>query len=68
MKTAEIKELTSAEIEERLAVETENLSRMKLNHAISPLDNPMQIKAIRREIARMNTELRRRELNETITN
>ena len=68
MKIAEIKELTSAEIEERLAVETENLSRMKLNHAVSPLDNPSQIKAVRREIARMNTELRRRELNETITN
>ncbi|MDR1729723.1 MAG: 50S ribosomal protein L29 [Prevotellaceae bacterium] len=68
MKVAEIKELTSTEIEERLAVETENLSRMKLNHAISPLDNPMQIKAIRRGIARLNTELRRRELNETITN
>ena len=68
MKIAEIKELTSAEIEERLAAETDNLSRMKLNHAISPLDNPMQIKAIRRGIARMNTELRRRELNETITN
>jgi len=68
MKIAEIKELTSAEIEERLAVEIENLSRMKLNHAISPLDNPSQIKAIRRGIARLNTELRRRELNETITN
>jgi len=68
MKIAEIKELTSAEIEERLAAETDNLSRMKLNHAISPLDNPMQIKAIRRGIARLNTELRRRELNETITN
>ncbi len=68
MKVAEIKELTSAEIEERLAVETDNLSRMKLNHAISPLDNPSQIKAIRRGIARLNTELRRRELNETITN
>ncbi len=68
MKVAEIKELTSAEIEERLAVETDNLSRMKLNHAISPLDNPSQIKAIRRGIARLNTELHRRELNETITN
>jgi large subunit ribosomal protein L29 len=64
MKIAEIKELTSAEIEERLAAETDNLSRMKLNHAISPLDNPMQIKAIRRGIARMMTELRRREINE----
>jgi large subunit ribosomal protein L29 len=68
MKVAEIKELTNAEIEERLAVETDNLSRLKLNHAISPLDNPSQIKAIRRGIARMITELRRRELNETITN
>ena len=68
MKTAEIKELTVAEIEERLAVESDNLSRLKLNHAISPLDNPSQIKAVRRGIARMMTELRRRELNETITN
>ena len=68
MKVAEIKELTNAEIEERLAVEADNLSRLKLNHAISPLDNPSQIKAIRRGIARMMTELRRRELNETITN
>jgi large subunit ribosomal protein L29 len=64
MKVAEIKELTNAEIEERLAVETDNLSRLKLNHAISPLDNPSQIKVIRRGIARMMTELRRREINE----
>ncbi len=63
MKIAEIKELTSAEIQERLVVEIENLSRMKLNHAISPLDNPSQIKAVRRGIAQMKTELRRRELN-----
>jgi large subunit ribosomal protein L29 len=64
MKVAEIKELTNAEIEERLAVESDNLSRLKLNHAISPLDNPSQIKVIRRGIARMMTELRRREINE----
>lgn len=63
MKIAEIKELTSAEIQERLVTETENLTRMKLNHAISPLDNPSQIKATRREIARMKTELRLRELD-----
>jgi len=68
MKTAEIKELTNAEIEERLDVEIDNLSKMKLNHAISPLDNPSRIKVVRREIARMKTELRRRELNESITN
>ena len=62
MKTAEIKELTTAEIEERLATEQESLTRMKINHSISPLENPMQIKVARRNIARLATELRSREL------
>ena len=62
MKTAEIKELTIAEIEERLASEKENLQRMNINHSISPLENPMQIKVARRNIARLATELRSREL------
>ena len=56
MKTAEIKELTTAEIQERLAAEKEALVRMKLNHSISPLDNPFKT------IARLATELRKREL------
>ena len=62
MKTAEIKELTTAEIQERLASEKEALVRMKLNHRISPLDNPLQIKVARKTIARLATELRQREL------
>ena len=62
MKTAEIKELTNAEIEERLATEKESLQRRKINHSISPLENPMQIKVARRNIARLATELRSREL------
>jgi len=63
MKQAEIKELTVAEIQERLATERENLVRMKLNHSISPLDNPLQIKVARKTIARLATELRAREIN-----
>ncbi len=63
MKTAEIKELTTAEIQERILTEKENLVRMKLNHSISPLDNPLQIKVARRTIARLATELRAREIN-----
>jgi large subunit ribosomal protein L29 len=63
MKTAEIKELTTAEIQERLNTERENLVRMKLNHSISPLENPLQIKVARRTIARLATELRAREIN-----
>ena len=62
MKTAEIKELTTAEIQERLASEKEQLTRLKLNLSISPLDNPLQIKVARKTIARLATELRAREL------
>ena len=61
MKTSEIKELTTAEIQERLATEKEQLVRMKLNHSISPLDNPLQIREARKTIARLETELRQRE-------
>ena len=37
---------------------------LKLNHSISPLDNPSQIKVVRRTIARLATELRQREINQ----
>ena len=63
MKTAEIKELTTAELQERLAAEKEALNRLQLNHSISPLDNPLQIMVARRNIARLATELRAREIN-----
>ena len=64
MKTSEINEMTTNEIVERLEVEKENLVRLKLNHAVSPLDNPMKIKESKRNIARLKTILRNRELNE----
>lgn len=63
MKTREIKELKTDEIRERLDVEQTHLVRLKLNHSISPLDNPSQIKVVRRTIARLATELRQRETN-----
>ena len=62
MKTREIKELNTKEVQERMAAEQEHLVRLKLNHAISPLDNPMQIKVVRRTVARLATELRQREI------
>lgn len=64
MKTSEIKELTNKEIVERLQVEKENLVRLKLNHAVSPLENPMIIKESKQSIARLKTILHERELNE----
>lgn len=63
MKTAEIKELTTAEIQERLEAEKNNLDQLRINHSISPLDNPLQIKVARKTIARLATELRAREIN-----
>jgi large subunit ribosomal protein L29 len=63
MKTREIKELNNQEIRERLDAQNEQLVRLKLNHAISPLDNPLQIKEVRRTIARLATEMRQRANN-----
>lgn len=63
MKIAEVRELSTNELVERLQSEQANYKNMVLNHAISPLENPEQIKKLRRTIARMKTELRQRELN-----
>lgn len=63
MKSTEIKELSVKELTERMNAQKELLERLKMNHAISPLDSPMQIKETRRDIARMATELRQREIN-----
>ena len=63
MKTSEIQELTNAEILERIQTDQDSLLRMKMNHAISPLDNPQVIVNARRNIARLKTILRQREIN-----
>ncbi|MBQ9339415.1 MAG: 50S ribosomal protein L29 [Paludibacteraceae bacterium] len=62
MKANEVREMTTADLQERLAAEKAHLVQMKLQHAISPLDNPLQIRDVRRDIARIATELRKREL------
>ena len=54
---AEIRELTVAEIEERIDAEKANLLRQKLNHSVSPVENPTTLKKARRDIARMMTIL-----------
>ena len=63
MKIAEIKDLTTPELKERLEVEVKTYEQKKINHSISPLDNPSSITRARKQIARMKTELRRREIN-----
>ena len=63
MKTKEIKELETKKLAEKLETEVAKYNMMKINHAVTPVENPSQIKAARRDIARMKTELRQRELN-----
>ena len=63
MKMTELKDLDVKELTEKLENAQAQLNQMKLNHSISPLENPSQIKTVRRDIARMKTELRHRELN-----
>ena len=60
MKMSEIKEFSTKELEERIETEKNTLVRMKLNHAVSPLDNPMKLKYARKDIARMMTEWNKR--------
>ncbi|MEM8898641.1 MAG: 50S ribosomal protein L29 [Bacteroidota bacterium] len=64
MKVKEIRELTLQEIEARIKDETDKLLRLRLNHAISAIENPSDINTIRRTIARLKTVLRERQLSE----
>lgn len=63
MKKEEIKELSTPDLREHLAQMEKDYRQLKINHSISPLDNPAKITADRRMIARVKTELRARELN-----
>ena len=63
MKSKEVRQLETQELAERIETEVAKYNQMKLNHTIAPLENPSLIKAARRDIARMKTELRQRELN-----
>ena len=62
MKIAEIRDLATPELKERIDAEVKAYEQKKINHSISPLDSPAVITQLRREIARMKTELRKREL------
>ena len=66
MKQAEIKELSTKEILEKIETEKVGLTRMKLNHAITPLENPNQIKESRKIIARLKTELSQRHRDQQV--
>ena len=68
MKTKELRDLTIAELRERVATESAAYDRMKMNHSVSPLDRPHTLTEKRKEVARLKTILREKELDEAVNN
>jgi large subunit ribosomal protein L29 len=61
MKASEIREMSIADIKERIEIEKANLDTMKINHTISPLEDTSKIAKARRDISRMMTILAEKE-------
>jgi large subunit ribosomal protein L29 len=60
MKNSEILELSQEELVARVAEESANLTKLKFAHAVSAIENPTRIAKVRKDIARLNTELTKR--------
>lgn len=60
MKQQEIKEMSTADLEERTVEVRAQYTKLKMNHAVSPLENPAKLTAMRKDVARMETELTKR--------
>ena len=65
MKISEVREMSVADLRDRIAVEKANLDTMKMNHAISPLEDTSKFKKSRKDIARMLTVLTEKEKEQT---
>jgi len=63
MRNNEIRELSTKEIQDIIQDRKDQLMKMKLAHAVSPLGDPSKLKNTKRTVARLKTELRKRELN-----
>ena len=64
MKQIDIKDLSNDDLNEKMLEQKELLVKLRMNHAVSPLENPKQLGGIRKTIARVKTELRKREIQE----
>jgi large subunit ribosomal protein L29 len=60
IKQDDIKELSTGELKSRLAEERSLLIKLRMSHAVSPVENPIKIRSVRKGIARMETELTKR--------
>jgi large subunit ribosomal protein L29 len=64
MDQADINQLSTNDLVDKIKEEKATLMKLKLNHAVSPIENPQMIKFSRKAVARLQTELRKRELSE----
>jgi large subunit ribosomal protein L29 len=62
MKNSEIRALTFEELTQKIISEKEAMQKLKFAHAISPVENPMKLRATRKMIARLKTALRQKQL------
>ncbi|WP_369047863.1 50S ribosomal protein L29 [Tenacibaculum sp. UWU-22] len=62
MKQSEIKELSTADLQEKLEALKKSYTDLKMAHAITPIENPLELRSLRRSVARVATELTKREL------
>lgn len=62
MENTELRSLTIDELRNKLAVEKDSLTKLRFAHSITPIENPMRLKEVRKLIARINTEIRAKEL------
>ncbi|MCL8008437.1 50S ribosomal protein L29 [Gelidibacter japonicus] len=62
MKQSEIKQLSTAELQDKLGETKKSYADLNMAHAVSPLENPIQLRNVRRSVARIATELTKREV------
>ena len=63
MKQPQVREAATEELQEELVKSKKAYSELRMAHSLSPLENPMQLRSMRKSIARIATELTKRELN-----
>jgi large subunit ribosomal protein L29 len=61
-KTLELRDASDADLQDQLNESVTSYDKMQFDHAVNGIENPLQLRNVRRDIARIKTEIRRREL------
>ncbi len=65
MKKTDLTQLSIGDLKDKLTDEKNTLSKMKFGHSISPVENPLRIRLLRKSVARMLTEIKKRSITES---